>query len=66
MREGNVTIYVKEHEAVDRAFKRFKRKCEKIKLSRKIKERMHYQKPSRKRREQLIKAIYKNKMFPKG
>lgn len=66
MREGNITVHVQSNESVDRAFKRFKRKCEKVKLSRKIRERMYYKKPSAKRREELLKAIYRDKMFPQG
>ncbi|MEL6539628.1 MAG: 30S ribosomal protein S21 [Bacteroidota bacterium] len=65
MREGNITVYVKDSESTDRAFRRFKRKCEKVKLSRQIRERMYYKKPSTRRREERLKAIYRDRTFPK-
>ena len=61
MREGNITIYVKEKEAIERALKRFKRKCEKVKILKRIRAKIAYKKPSIKRREIRLKAIYRQK-----
>ena len=63
MTEGNITIHVKDNETIDRALKRFKKKFEQIKVMRKLRARMYYKKPSIQRREERIKAIYKQKMF---
>lgn len=62
MREENIIIYVKEREAIDRALKRFKKKIDKVGILKKVKERMCYKKPSIERREQRLKAIYKQRM----
>lgn len=63
MTEGNITIHVKDNETVDRALKRFKKKFEQTRVSKKLRARMYYKKPSVQRREERIKAIYKQKMF---
>jgi len=52
-------IPVKEGESIDRALKRFKRKFNKVKMMQQIRERMHYTKPSEKRRQQLLRARYR-------
>ena len=62
MREGNIIIHVKDKETVDRAFKRFKKKFEKVGVLKKIRARMFYKKPSIAQREGRLKAIYKQKM----
>ena len=62
MSEGNITIYVKDSETVDRALKRFKKKFEQIGVLRKLRARTYYKKPSIQRREERLKAIYRQKM----
>lgn len=62
MHEGNIIIHVKEKETVDRAFKRFKKKFEKVGVLKKIRAKMFYRKPSIEHREGRLKAIYKQKM----
>jgi small subunit ribosomal protein S21 len=62
MREGNIIIHVKDKETVDRAFKRFKKKFEKIGVLKKLRSKMFYKKPSIEHREKRLKAIYKRKM----
>ncbi|NPA42872.1 MAG: 30S ribosomal protein S21 [Chlorobi bacterium] len=52
-------IPVKEGESIDRALKRFKRKFNKVKMMQQIRERMHYTKPSERRRQQLLRARYR-------
>ena len=63
MTEGNITIHVKDNETIDRALKRFKKKFEQTRVLKKLRARMYYKKPSVQRREELIKAIYKQIMY---
>ncbi len=51
-------VKVKEGESIDKALKRFKRKFEKAGILREIRERQAYKKPSERRREQIKRAIY--------
>ncbi len=53
-----IIIPVKEGENIDRALKRFKRKFEKTGAMRALREGQRYTKPSVRRREQKLKAIY--------
>ncbi len=52
-------VPVKEGESIDRALKRFKRKFDRTKMMREIRERMQYTKPSVKRRQQILRARYR-------
>ncbi|MDY8134270.1 30S ribosomal protein S21 [Aquimarina sp. 2201CG5-10] len=54
-------IQVKEGENIDRALKRYKRKCKDVKLVQEIRSRKEYIKKSVKMREQLKKAQHKAK-----
>lgn len=56
-------IEIKEGENIDRALKRYKRKYRRTKLLDEIKERQHYAKPSKQRREILKKAEYRQKFI---
>jgi small subunit ribosomal protein S21 len=56
-------IPVKEGENIDRALKRFKKKFERVGTMKKLRARQHFTKPSVERREQIKKAIYKNKIM---
>ena len=58
-----IIIQVKESESIEKPLKRLKKKFEKIGILKQLKNRMHYQKPSVKKRNQLLKAIYKQKMY---
>jgi len=51
-------IPVKEGESIDRALKRFKRKFDKTKMMRQIRDRKQFTKPSVRRRQQILKAKY--------
>jgi small subunit ribosomal protein S21 len=51
-------IPVKEGEAIDRALKRYKRKFDRTKMMRQIRDRKQFSKPSVKKRAKLIKAKY--------
>ncbi len=63
MTEGNITIYVKDNETVEKALKRFKKKVEKVGIPKKLRARMFYKKPSEERRNERLKAIYKQVML---
>ncbi|MCG8339683.1 MAG: 30S ribosomal protein S21 [Cytophagales bacterium] len=58
-----IVVHLKEDEGVDKALKRFKRKFEKVGILKELRERMQYKKPSMKRREQKLKAIYRKKLL---
>lgn len=66
MSEGNITIHVKDHETIDRAWKRFKKKFEQVGVLKKLRTRMYYKKSSVQRREQRLKAIYRQKVQAKA
>ena len=54
-------IEVKEHESIDRALKRYKRKHSSTKVMRELRRRKHFTKPSVERRKEVLKAVYKDK-----
>lgn len=54
-------IEVKETENIDRALKRYKRKVQQTKILRELRDRKEFKKPSVQRRNQILKAIYKEK-----
>ncbi|GAB4303068.1 MAG: 30S ribosomal protein S21 [Marinilabiliales bacterium] len=57
-----IIVPVKEGENVDRALKKFKRKFEKTGVIKELRERKAYKKPSVKRREIKLRAIYRQKL----
>lgn len=57
-----IIVPVKEGENIDKALKKFKRKFEKTGVVKELRNRQSFTKPSVVRREELIKAIYKQKM----
>ncbi len=57
-----IIIPVKENESIERALKRFKRKFEKTGVMKELRYRQSFTKPSIERREQVKKAIYKQKL----
>lgn len=56
-------INIKENESIDKALKRFKKKFEKTGILRELRSRTSYEKPSVKRRGQVLRAVYKQKLF---
>lgn len=58
-----ILVEIKENEGFDRALKRFKKKVERVRVLRAARARMHYTKPTTRRKAQKAKAIYKQKMF---
>lgn len=57
-----IIIPIKEGENIDRALKKFKRKFEKTGIMKELRERKAFKKPSIRRREEIIKARYIQKL----
>ena len=55
-------VQVKEGEALEKALKKFKKKFEKTGVVKELRERQKFTKPSVRRREAVIKAVYKQKL----
>ncbi|MBU0487866.1 MAG: 30S ribosomal protein S21 [Bacteroidetes bacterium] len=53
-----IIVPVKEGESIDKALKRLKRKFEKTGVVKELRERQKFTKPSIKRREEVIHAVY--------
>jgi small subunit ribosomal protein S21 len=53
-----IIIPVKEGENIDKALKKYKRKFEKTGVVKELRDRQNYTKPSVKKRQELLKAIY--------
>ncbi|MFN8438606.1 MAG: 30S ribosomal protein S21 [Cytophagales bacterium] len=58
-----LVINVKENESIDKALKRYKKKFEKTGVVKELRGRAEYVKKSVRRREEIIKAAYKERMF---
>lgn len=58
-----IIIEVKEGESIDRALKRYKRKHQNIGVSKELRRRKQFTKPSVERRGEILKARYKLKKF---
>ncbi|HKK74264.1 MAG TPA: 30S ribosomal protein S21 [Saprospiraceae bacterium] len=55
-------IDVKDGESIERALRRYKRKYRNSKMMREIRKRREYKKPSVERRNQIQKAVYRDKV----
>lgn len=53
-----IVIPIKEGENIDRALKKFKRKFEKTGIIKELRERQAFKKPSQRKREVKIRAVY--------
>ena len=53
----NARISVRPDEDINKALNRFKKKCEKAGIGRDIKRNQYYEKPSQRRRRELLKRI---------
>lgn len=58
-------IDVKDSESIDRALKKYKRKFERAGVMKELRRRKQFSKPSVVRRNEVLKAVYKDKMFGK-
>jgi small subunit ribosomal protein S21 len=56
-------ISVKENETIDKALKRYKKKFEKVKIMKQLRDRQQFTKPSVKRRKEILKARYKEQVL---
>ncbi len=57
-----IVVNVKEGESIDRALKRYKRKFDRTGTMRQLRSRQQFTKPSIKRRSEIIKASYVQKL----
>lgn len=57
-----IKVTVKENESIDRALKRFKKKLERSGTLREYRRRKHFIKPSDQKRNQEVRAAYREKM----
>lgn len=58
-----IIIQVKENETIDKALKRFKKKFEKTGVLRQVRSRAYFEKPSVTRRNQVLRAAYKQHLL---
>jgi len=58
-----IIVNVKENESIDRALKRFKKKFEKTGVLKELRSRTAFAKPSITRRQEVLKARYRQKMY---
>lgn len=56
-------VNLKENESIDKALKRFKKKFEKTGVLKELRSHTSYEKPSVRRRGQVLRAIYRQKQF---
>lgn len=56
-------IDVKDGESIDRALKKYKRKFDRSGVLKELRKRKHFTKPSVKRRNEVLKAAYKQEKF---
>ena len=54
-----IIVNVKENESIDKALKRFKKKFEKTGVLKELRSRTAYEKPSVRRRNEIIRAAYR-------
>jgi len=55
-------VQLKEGDNIEKALKKYKKKYEKTGVVKQLRQRTKFTKPSVRRREQVIKAVYKQKM----
>jgi small subunit ribosomal protein S21 len=56
-------VKIKENESIDKALKRFKKKFEKTGVLKRVRAKAYYEKPSVTRRNEKIRAIYKQNII---
>ncbi|MFC4872634.1 30S ribosomal protein S21 [Negadavirga shengliensis] len=57
-----IVVNVKENESIEKALKRFKKKFDRTGVIRELRGRQHFEKPSVRRRNEIIRAAYKQRM----
>lgn len=58
-----LVINIKENESIDKALKRFKKKFEKTGVLRELRSRTSFEKPSVRRRTQVLRATYRQSLY---
>lgn len=58
-----LVINIKENESIDKALKRFKKKFEKTGVLRELRSRTAFEKPSVRRRGQVLRAVYRQQLY---
>ena len=56
-------VKVKKDESIDKALRRFKKQCDKEELTKEMKKRESYEKPSERRRKKHLKSQRKGRSF---
>lgn len=56
-----IIVSIKENESIDKALKRFKKKFEKTGVLRELRARTSFEKPSVRRRNEIIRAAYRER-----
>lgn len=59
-------VDARDSDSIDRALKKYKKKFEKAGILRELRQRQSYTKPSVKRRNEVLKAAYKQQMQSKN
>lgn len=59
-------VNVKENESIDKALKRFKKKFEKTGVLKELRARTSFEKPSVRRRNEIIRAAYRERQKTEG
>jgi len=54
-----IFVQIKDNEPIERALKRFKKKIDRVKVLKELKNRRYFVKPCIKRREEKLRAIYR-------
>ncbi len=60
-----IIVNVKENESIDKALKRFKKKFEKTGVLKEIRSRSYFEKPSVRRRNEILRAAYREHFLSK-
>lgn len=58
-----IIVDARESDSIDRALKKFKKKVERARVLREYRGRKYFIKPSIARRQEVIRAAYKEKMY---
>ena len=58
-----IIIERKESESIDRALKRYKNKHRQVGIHKELRRRKQFTKPSVRRREEVLKAVYRKKKY---
>jgi small subunit ribosomal protein S21 len=56
-----IIVNIKENESIDKALKRFKKKFEKTGVLKELRARTSFEKPSVRRRNEIIRAAYRER-----